>query len=202
MTLLPVQPRLDQTINSDAPRGKEARNIFHYRYRRGGTPVSRGEHIVNHELSLLAAHPSRTKIYCPACTTHAAISYFIRDSANESYTNWFLLAAATTTTPDQNRPAIPASRYGRPGFKGNSGSSSLSAPDCNCNSFGERAFARRLKRQPPFRCSTEDSMGRARSMAAHRIGKIYGRGGGKMAVHFSYSIFHSTLSVSYRGRGG
>lgn len=50
-----------------------------------GTAVSRGEHIVNHELSLLAAHPSRTKIYCPACTTHAAISYFIRDSANESY---------------------------------------------------------------------------------------------------------------------
>lgn len=40
---------------------------------------------MNHELSLLAAHPSRTKIYCPACTTHAAISYFIRDSANESY---------------------------------------------------------------------------------------------------------------------
>lgn len=48
---------------------------------------SRGEgnDVVNHELSLLAAHPSRTKIYCPACTTHAAISYFIRDSANESY---------------------------------------------------------------------------------------------------------------------
>lgn len=82
MTLLPVQPRLDQTINSDAPRGKETERIP-LPLSKGR--VSRGEHIVNHELSLLAAHPSRTKIYCPACTTHAAISYFIRDSANESY---------------------------------------------------------------------------------------------------------------------
>lgn len=77
VTLLVTDDKVRATVAVVVER---TQNVFHYRYRRG--PPRRG--VVNRELSS-SAHPSRTKIYCPACTTHRAISYFIRDSANESY---------------------------------------------------------------------------------------------------------------------
>ena len=131
------------------------------------------------------------------CTTHNAISYFIRDSANESY------KLVSIGRADGGRSKW--SRHGRLSLKGRAAERSSSVERyCNCNSFAvvSSFFATRYEEVETPGPERVGGKGASARMADARVDqwphrtneRIYGaaeRRRTKMVVHFSYSVFRT-----------